>query len=161
MTFLDFLVLIPLCWFGFKGFKNGLIYEITTLVALILGAWLSYRFANVISLCFSESTFAKPMAFILIFVSVVLLVHFAGKLVEKSIKLVIPGFVDHLLGLLFGICKVMVVFSVFFFVIESIDRHQILIKPETKEKSVAYQYVEPIIPHALSWKENLVNTDEE
>lgn len=161
MTFLDFLVLIPLCWFGFKGFKNGLIYEITTLVALILGAWLSYRFADVVSLWFSGRTFARPFAFILVFVSVVLLVHFAGKLVEKSIKLVIPGFVDHFLGLLFGACKVMVVFSVLFFIIQSIDKHEIIVKPETKEKSVAYQYVEPIIPHALSWKENLVNTDEQ
>lgn len=161
MTFLDFLVLIPLCWFGFKGFKNGLIYEITTLIALILGAWFSYRFADVVSLWFAGRTFAKPFAFILVFASVVLLVHFIGKLVEKSIKLVIPDIVDHVLGLLFGACKVMVFFSVLFFIIQGIDRHEIIIKPETKEKSVAYQYVEPIIPHALSWKENLIANNEQ
>lgn len=152
MTFLDFLVLIPLCWFGFKGFKNGLIYEITSIVAIILGIWLAYRFSDLLAAMLTSVTFAKPVAFTIIFVAVLLLVHLVGKMMTKIIKLVIPGSIDHIFGLLFGICKVLMVFSVIFYTIQDIDKHEILLKKETKENSITYQYVEPIVPHALNWE---------
>lgn len=153
MTLLDFIVLIPLCWFGFLGFKNGLIYEVFSLLALVLGIWISYHFSDWIALLFSDSLLAKPIALVLTFVIVILLVHFAGRLMAKVIKLAIPEIVDHIFGLLFGAGKVLLVFSVILYVIQDIDKAEILLKKETKQQSFMYQYVEPIIPHLMAWKD--------
>lgn len=76
----------------------------------------------------------------------------AGRLVEKIIKLVIPDVINNIFGLLFGVCKVLAVTSVILFIIQDIDKKEILLTKETKEKSIAYQYAEPIIPNALNWE---------
>jgi uncharacterized membrane protein required for colicin V production len=66
-------------------------------------------------------------------------------LVEKIIKLIIPEFVNNLLGALFGVAKVAVSFSVVIFFIHSIDSKQAILTEKATEKSFTYKYVEPII----------------
>lgn len=152
MNFIDFCILIPLCWFGFKGFKNGLIYEIASILSLILGIIIAKHFSDGLAMLMPNVTFAKQVAFIIIFVSVVLLVHLLGNLMKKVIKLAIPEAVDHVFGLLFGVCKVLLVSSVVLFCIQDVDKREILLKKETKDNSLTYHYVEPIVPHALNWQ---------
>lgn len=154
MNFIDFCVLIPLCWFGFKGFKNGLIYEIASILVLILGVGIAKGFSNGLALLLVNVPFAKQVSFIIIFVSVVMLVHLAGNLMKKIIKLAIPGAVDHVFGLLFGVCKVLVVSSVILFCIQDVDKREILLKKEAKDNSLTYHYVEPIVPHAMGWQDS-------
>ena len=158
MVLLDYIVLIPLCWFAFMGFKRGLIYELTSILVLVLGVWASYRFSDTVALLLPNIPFAKQIAFTLTFFITLFLVHLAGKLMCKIVKLVIPGIIDHIFGLLFGAGKVMLIFSVLFYLINMVDKHEIILKKETKEKSIAYQYVEPIVPHALNW-ENIIHAE--
>lgn len=151
MTVLDYIVLIPLGWFAFLGFRKGLIYELTSILALVLGVWVAYRFSDTLALWLPNMPFAKQISFALTFFIVLFLVHLAGKLMCKIVKLVIPGAVDRIFGLLFGAGKVILVCSVLFYLIDMIDPKEIIIKKETKEKSLVYEYIEPIIPHALEW----------
>lgn len=157
MTFLDFCVLIPLCWYGFKGFKNGLIYEVASIVALILGVIIARHFSSAVAMLLPNVMFAQAIAFIILFVSVVLLVHVAAKAITNIIKLIIPDAVDHLFGLLFGVCKVLIVCSVVLFLLQTVDRRELLLKKEIKEKSVTYKYVEPIAPKAFGLKDLTTN----
>lgn len=151
MTILDIIFFIFLCWFGFLGFKHGLIYEITTLTSLILGVWAAYHFSDKIIAWLPNTALAQPVAFIVTFVIVLILVHLLGRLIQKVIRLAIPGFVDHLFGLLFGAGKVIIVFSVLFYFIRDIDKREIILTPKTKTKSIAYKYVEPVVPHLMTW----------
>lgn len=155
MTFLDILLLIPICWFGFLGFKNGLIYEVSTIIALVLGCWVAYRFSDWFALVIVGSDIARPLAMILTFAVVVVLVRLVGKAVQKIVKLTIPGAVDHIFGMLFGVGKVLVVASVILYLVQSLDRMEIIIKKETKEQSFTYKYVEPIVPHAMHWNDKI------
>ncbi len=161
MTVLDYIVLIPLCWFAFMGFRKGLIYELTSILALVLGVWASYRFSDALALWLPNMPFAKQISFVLTFFIVLFLVHLAGKLMSTVIKLVIPDAIDHIFGLLFGAGKVMLVFSVLFYAIDLIDSHEIIIKKETKEKSLVYEYVAPIVPHMLAWDKIIHSENQE
>ena len=69
MVLLDYIVLIPLGWFAFQGFRKGLIYELTSILALVLGVWASYRFSDTVALLFPNIPFAKQIAFTLTFLS--------------------------------------------------------------------------------------------
>lgn len=155
MILLDILLLIFIGWFGFLGFKNGLIYEVASLLALILGCWIAYHFSDGIAMLIVGTHLAKPIAMIFTFIVVLLLIRFAGRLLSKIVKLTIPASIDHIFGLLFGIGKVVVTASVLLFILQDIDKKEILLKKETKEKSIAYQYVEPIIPKAMHWESAL------
>ena len=160
MLFIDIIVLVLLGWYGFRGFKNGLIYEVACILALVLGCWAAKELSEGAALLVTGTRLAKPVAFAFIFSVVLLLVHIAGRVGAKIVKLVIPGAVDHIFGMLFGCCKVMVVCSTLFYCLQMADRKEILLKREFKEKSIAYQYIEPIVPYALHWHKDYGKTDE-
>lgn len=146
MNFLDFLILIPVAWFGFKGFKNGLINELASILALVLGVWVTIKFSDFVAVKLGDIPAVKAVAFILTFLAVLVGVYFAGKLVERIVKLMIPAFLNNVFGLLFGVAKTMVVISVIFYFINIVDFKQIIIKPETKQQSMLYKYTEPVVP---------------
>ncbi len=152
MNFIDIIALIPICWYGFKGFRHGLICEITTLVAIIAGIWLAYKFSGLVEDWLPKMMFSGQIAFVLVFIVVLVLVHLFGNIVQKAVKQVFPPVVDRIFGLLFGLTKVVVVLSVIFYMCETIDPRGIILKKEKKEASLLYGYIEPIVPHALSWK---------
>lgn len=155
MTIIDLIILVLICWFGYRGFKNGLIFEIASIAALVLGCWAAHHFAESIAIWFTGTRLAKPVAFVFILTIVMILVRIAGSVASRIVKLVIPGFIDHFLGLLFGVFKVAIVCSVILYAFNSIDRHEIILKKEFKEKSISFRYIEPIVPGALRWHEQL------
>lgn len=149
MTAIDVVFLVFLCWFGFLGLKNGLIYEIASLAALVLGIWGAQKFSCLIACRLPETDFTRPAAFALTFAVVVLLVHLAGKGMRKIITLAVPKAVDHLFGLLFGTCKVVAAASVILCFVQTVDKKEIILTQETREKSMTCKYVAPVIPALL------------
>ena len=45
MNWLDIVLAIPLLWFLYRGFRNGLIIELASLAALILGIYAALHFS--------------------------------------------------------------------------------------------------------------------
>ena len=154
MNWIDILVLIPLCWFAFKGFKNGFLMEIVSLAALFLGLFISYKFSDLIAMWLTGTTLAKPISFSLCFVLTIVLVNLLGRILKRALKPVLSEFLDKGLGVLFGILKVVLVAGVLFYFIDSVDKKEILIKHEVKEDSVAYKHLSPVMSHVLEWKES-------
>lgn len=154
MNWIDILVLIPLCWFAFKGFKNGFLMEIVSLAALFLGLFISYKFSDLIAMWLTGTTLAKPISFSLCFVITIVLVNLLGRILKRALKPVLSEFLDKGLGVLFGILKVVLVAGVLFYFIDSVDKKEILIKHEVKEVSVAYKRLSPVMSHVLEWKES-------
>ena len=153
MNYLDFIILIPALWFGYKGFTHGLIRELAGLAALVLGIYAAFVFSDMVEKWINYPNIPKELYFAITFIVVLIAVFLLGRLMEKIIKLVIPEFVNNLLGALFGVAKVMVVFSVIFFFIHSVDSKQVILKEQTVEKSFTYKYVEPIAPYLKGWYE--------
>jgi len=151
MNHLDIIILIPALWFGYKGFTHGLIRELAGLAALIFGIYAAFMFTDMVEKWINYPNISKELYFAITFIVVLIAVFLLGRLMEKIIKLVIPEFVNNLLGALFGVAKVMVVFSVIFFFIHSVDSKQVILKEQTVEKSFTYKYVEPIAPKLKTW----------
>ena len=151
MNYLDIIILIPALWFGYKGFTHGLIRELAGLAALILGIYAAFMFTDMVEKWLNIPTIPKEVYFAITFLGVLIAVFLLGRLVEKIIKLVIPEFVNNLLGALFGVAKVLVIFSVIIFFIHSIDTKHVILTEKTTEKSFTYKYVEPIAPYIKRW----------
>lgn len=154
ICFIDIIVFVFLCWFGYRGFKNGLIFELASIAALVLGCWVAQNFSESVSLWITGTRLAKPIAFVFIFTIVLILTRLAGKVGAHLVKLVIPGWIDHFFGLLFGVLKVVTVASVILYTIQNIDTHEIILKKEIKDNSLSFRYIEPIVPGAMKWHED-------
>ena len=141
---LDIIILIPLLWAAFKGFQNGLIKEVCSLVALCGGVYLAYHLSDWLStkLDFTDS---KLVAFAIIFIAVVILTFVVGNLVGKVVKWALPEILDKIFGVLFGALKIWVICAITISFVKSIDSKNVFISEETVGNSRLFPYIEKTV----------------
>ncbi len=150
MNWLDILILIPVVFFAWQGLKNGLIMEVFTLAALILGIWASLEFSYVAE-DFLHDTFnwnsehLNIIAFIVTFIVVVVVVNLLGKLLKSVFQAVALGAIDKILGLAFGAAKAIVLLAIVVYVFNSFDMKKGLISDDVKDESFCYPYLNDIV----------------
>ena len=157
MNFIDIIILLPLIWLGFKGLKKGLVIEIASLVALILGVYFGINFSDYASVLIKNnfnvnSKYLPIVSFSITFLVVVIGVFTLGKILEKIVSIVALGMVNKLLGLAFGIIKGLLILGVIITIVDSIDKRSGIISPETKNESLFY---EPLLSLSQSIIPNL------
>lgn len=155
MNALDFILLIPMLFMAYRGFSKGLIISLATLAALILGIWAGIRFSGMASawvgrVIHTDEKFLPAITFIVIFILILVIVHLFGKMLEKLVDLIALGWVNKLLGGLFGIFKAVLLLSVLLYLISIFDPHEKLITARTKESSFLYKPVASLVPRILT-----------
>lgn len=149
MNFIDILFLIPIGYGIYKGFKNGFIIEICTLLALLVGIYAGIHFsdgtANLLKTSWNiHSEYLPVISFTLTFLVVGAMVFFGGKMLEKVVDVANLTPLNKFLGVLFGLIKVLYLLSVFTVLLESYDEKGDFIKEETKAESMLYEPVKNI-----------------
>ncbi len=168
MNFVDIILVIPLIWFTYKGFTKGLIIELTSLAALILGIYASMHFSGFASGFLIDHVKMEPkyitiVSFAITFIVVVILVFIVGNLAEKIINMLFLGFFNKVIGAIFGLLKISLIISTLIFILNIIN---INILPKDKcEKSFLYkpvaQLAPMIIPKLIGDKINFPVSNEE
>ncbi|MEA3444472.1 MAG: CvpA family protein [Bacteroidota bacterium] len=150
-NYIDIVLAIPLLWFCYKGFKNGLIIEAASLLALVLGVYGAYHFSGftaefLIENMGVESEYISLISFAVTFILIVIAVHFLAKLIDKLVKAVALGFVNRLFGLVFGVAKFAFIISILLSLINRFDTQEKLITPELKQESYLYEPLSKFAP---------------
>ena len=164
MNILDIIILIPMAWFAYTGFKKGLVIGIASLAALILGIYAALYFSGIVAGFLTDSLNIKTdylpiISFIVTFIGVVILIHFLGKLLEKLINLVALGFLNKLAGAVFGVLKAAIFLSVIILVINHFDAN--VISKQKRETSFLYGPVSDIAPFLWDKFKDLEIEDEQ
>ncbi|HNS16298.1 MAG TPA: CvpA family protein [Bacteroidales bacterium] len=154
MNALDFILIVPLLFMAYRGYSKGLIISLATLAALILGIWAGIRFSGAASgyvgqIIHADEKYLPAITFMVIFILILVVVHLFGKMLEKLADLVALGWINKLLGGLFGAAKAVLLLSVLLYLITTFDRNEKLITPGVKENSFLYQPVASIVPLLL------------
>ncbi len=151
MNLLDIILLVPLLWLGYRGFRKGLVIELASLAALILGIYASIHFswfaADLLDQWLNiEPEYMTIVSFIVTFIVVVVLVYTLGRIIEKMVDMVALGFLNKLLGTVFGLLKAVLFLSVILLLISSFDQNEKLITPKMKSESRLYKPIASVIP---------------
>ena len=152
MNYLDIFIVCVLV-FGFsRGFIKGLIMELSSLFAIVLGAYGSLKFSDLtldwVSLNFSsqieniDDNYLKIASFAFTFLIIIVFVSVIGKGLTRVVKMVSLGLINKTLGGLFGAIKYVLVLSFFFVFFENLNSTLFLIDERFFESTVLY---EPII----------------
>jgi len=147
MNFLDIIILVPVVWFGWQGFRRGLIIELATLAALVLGIYAAIYFsgiaANYLEENFTLSTeSATNLSYILTFLLVFIIVFIIGKVLEKVVDVIALGLLNKIVGAVFGAAKAVILVSIFLAIINHYNGK--LISEEKKNGSFFYGYIAPV-----------------
>lgn len=149
MNYIDILIVVPILWGAYKGFRKGFIIEIASLLALFLGIWGGVNFSDYIAPYLREwfniSRELMPLiAFSITFILIVLGVFLIAKLLQKVVSMVALGLVNRLSGMAFGILKFSLILSMILFLLHEVNRKYQFMKPELREGSVLYEPVRKI-----------------
>lgn len=156
MNFIDVLFLIPIAYFSYKGFKNGLIIEVFTLLAFLVGIYAGINFSDgTASLLRNNwgftSEYLPTIAFTITVLVVGAMVYFGGKFLEKIVDITGLSIANKMGGVALGFLKSLYLLSVLAVLMESYDEKNDFISEETKEQSLLYEPVKELsiqtIPH--------------
>ena len=148
MSWLDVLILLPLLIGLVRGLMKGLIVEITSIVAIILGfwgaKWWSATFASWLMQQFEWSeTACIVVAYALLFAGITLALNIIARLLSKLFQKIQLGWLNRLLGGIFGTAKWGIVIVALVLCLHNLDKQFQFIQPELKEKSVVYTTLTP------------------
>lgn len=149
MTFLDIVLGILLAWGLYQGLTNGLFVELASLVALIAGIYGSIHFSYIAGDYLSQNMdwnprYIKITSFIITFIAIVLLVHFAGKLLTKVADFAMLGLLNKIAGGIFGTLKVAIILGALLIFFEKATASFNFVNEETRKESILYQPVRDI-----------------
>lgn len=158
MNVLDIIMAVPLCYFIWKGYRRGVVFEIASLAGLVLGVFAAIRFSKMVAVWVGlKGDSTMLVAFFITFVAVVILSLLAGKVVEGFVKLVRVGFLNNLLGAVAGLFKCVCILSVLLYYVTILDFNQVVLTQELKTESAFYKPVNKVGNHLIGGLKHYVS----
>ena len=163
MNILDIILLICFIPAAIQGFQKGFISQVIAIISIIAGVWLSVQFASEVTVRLAQyiqgsEQVLKVVSFALIFIAVIAGLALLGRLVEGTVKLIMLGWLNRLLGVVFSLVKASLIVGLiimafcslnntFQFVSEDVLNQSVLFPPL---KNMAYT-VFPYLKDLLFW----------
>jgi membrane protein required for colicin V production len=134
----------------FKGLSKGLIIAVFSFLAFIIGLAAALKLSAVAAEYIGSNVnisqrWLPVLAFLAVFILVVLLIRLGAKMLEGAVQLAMMGWLNKIGGIIFYILIYFFIFSILLFYAEQLH----LVKPETTRASMVYPYIQPIGPKTM------------
>ena len=151
MNYIDIILGVLLLLAAIRGFGKGLVAEVASLAALILGRWGAIRFSHLtgemlVNFFELQSKYMGLISFFVTFILIVVAVQIIGNVVHKLINSLALGLLNRLAGVLFGVLKTALILSVVLIVFDEVDENVGILPPEKKARSQVYEPVKNLVP---------------
>jgi membrane protein required for colicin V production len=147
---IDTIIAAALAMAIWKGYSKGLIVAVFSLLAFIIGLAAAIKLSAIVAGWLGTQVNVSQkwiplLSFIIVFIGVVFLVNMGAKLIEKSIKIVMLGWVNKIGGILFYVLLYLIILSVLLF----FGKQLAILSDETIAKSSLYSYIQPLGPKII------------
>lgn len=147
---IDILFIICMVFAIFKGYRNGLIVAVFSLLAIIIGLAAAMKLSVYVAKQLGEHTSVSQswlpfISFALVMITVVILVRLGATAVQKMAELVLLGWLNKLAGIALYAILYILVMSVLLFFAEKLH----LVDANTIATSKVYGFVQPWGPKTI------------
>lgn len=154
---LDIITLGVLILAVFKGISKGLLLAVFSLLAFVIGIAAALKLsaitANWLEGTINVSARWLPLiAFLLVFIVVVILVNKIGLFLEKTMEWAFLGWVNKAGGIIFFAILYLLIYSVLLFYLGKMN----IITDKQMEESTTYPIIAPWGPQGMKWVSQLV-----
>lgn len=149
MCTLDIILSICLAAAAVEGFVKGFTDQVIALVAIIAGTWTAFKFSNLVCAMLLpylhiSDRILHVLVFILMVAAVIFLLHLLGKVIKTSIKFVMLGWLDRLLGVLFALLKAALVLGILIMLFNTLNSAFHIVADPAESGSVMYPQLKRI-----------------
>jgi len=165
MNVLDIILLILILAAAISGFSKGFFVELASVLSIILGIWAAIGFSGTVQRWLSKMvdwspTSIKLVAFIIIFLMVVIIVHLIANLFEKGIRAIALGIFSRMAGAVLGALKGAFILSILLLAVTKIEYYTARIIPDdVKKESKLYAPIEKLAPNIIPFLKNYKEPD--
>ena len=161
MNIIDIILLIRFVPAVIQGIRKGFISQVISIISLVLGIWMSARFASLVSTWLAQWITASGqileiVAFALILVVVFLVLGALGKLLEATIKLIMLGWLNKLLGVVFALLKTGLIVGLVIMAFSSLNATFDIVKPDVLGQSVLYTPLKDIANDVFPYLRDII-----
>lgn len=144
MNVLDIILLICFVPAIITGIRKGFIAQVISIISIVAGVWLSFRFSELLTGWLSQwihtsHALLQIIAFIIILIVVILAFTALGKLLEATIKIILLGWLNRLLGVIFAILKYVIIIGLILVAFDWINSELGLVRKSVLDSSVLYR----------------------
>lgn len=162
MSYFDIIFVIAILWSAMRGWSTGFVIQLSSLVAMIIGAFVAYKTSYWVAEKFLSMINADPIimntiAFIITFVVVWGLVIMLGKFLNIVVKVALLGIVNRIFGVVFAVAKTVFILSIMLMLIGNLDKALNFLPKEQTEKSLLYKPIESFAPSVFPYLKNGFN----
>ncbi len=145
----DIIILICFLPAIISGITKGFIEQVIALVSLVLGAWLAFKFSTVVSDWLKpyfevSETVLNVISFAVIMVAVVLVLFVLSKILTGVTKLVMLGWLDRLLGLVFALLKAGLIIGILIILFDTLNVKFEFVEEKVLDESILYAPIRDI-----------------
>ena len=144
MNIIDIIILICFVPAIVNGLRKGLISQVVAIISIVLGVWLSFKFSSLLSGWFAQwfdgasPVILNIVAFTVILVAVIFALFALGKIIEASIKIIMLGWLNKILGLIFAMLKCAMIIGLVIIMFNSINATFHPVPKKVLEESFLY-----------------------
>lgn len=143
MNIVDIILLICFVPALVQGFRKGFISQVIAIISIIAGVWLSARFTADASTWLAQyiqgsEQVLKVVSFALIFIAVIAVLAVLGRLLEGTVKLIMLGWLNRLLGVAFSLIKAGLIVGLVIMAFCSLNNTFSLVSEEVLNESVLF-----------------------
>ena len=143
MAILDIILLLCFIPAIVTGISKGFVKQVIDLVAILAAAWAAFQFSKMLGPWLGQYITLDPsilnvVSFVLIAIVVAVLLHLVGALITNAMKALSLGFVNRLMGLIFGVLKVALILGLLILLFETLNSSLQIVKPEATANAVVY-----------------------
>ena len=161
MNVIDIIILVCCIPALFHGFSKGFVSQAISLIALVVGVWLSFKFSVPFgdwlkSFADLPGTVLHIIAFALILTIVMLVLTLIGKAIEKVVKLALLGWLNKLLGIVFALLKAVLIIGLVIIIFDAIYNLIPFVSSDTLNESVLYNPIKSIANTVFPFLKELI-----
>lgn len=162
MNILDIIILLCLVPAIVQGIRKGFISQAISIISIIAGVWASAKFASIVAEWVAQYITAseqviKIVSFALVLVAVFIVLGLLGKALEGILKLVMLGWLNRLLGVVFSLAKCVLILGLVVLAFNSLNATFGLVKPSVMSDSVLYPVIKDLADAVFPYLKNLLS----
>lgn len=148
---IDLIFLVLAGWGFYLGFSRGIIKTIFTILSVIFGLMMAFRFGpdvtGMLESMFSDNPLMFLAGFLLTFVGTMFVIRLIANFLEGALEAANINFINQIVGGFFLTAIIILVYSLLLWFADSSH----LIGEATKQESATYSYLEKYPQKVWSW----------
>lgn len=170
MNLLDLVILLPLLYFAYRGFVNGLIKEVLSIAGIVLAVFLTFEYMDSLNEFIGpyfngDESYIPFISGVILFIGTIAVVQLIAYLTKEFLEAINLNFINRLSGMAFGLLKSGIIISAILLILAGFNQPSEKARQESFTYStvvylapLAYDFVATFYPGAENFSETIEKT---